>query len=278
MAKRKASKKDIENRSYVVIVERTSKHRWNYSLSYRVGKRAVLHDTDTKGYAKTKKAAVDKATAGLPRGKWASLYVGNLNDTKPKMTKAKLQSQEDVDGEPKPKGKKKMKRKAGVPDLSQYDLEEMVKAKVKVERAMDIRKQPKSTSVQKVLYWIDDRDQKLIEYRKQLTKRRKALVHAFLRFKGLIEFPLSAPDGSALGKIKATIRLDEERDELMVSVQFWPRKNVFPTNADGLIMARFKRSGLNEYLHNIGSGTFLMGPIIRDLDFWELEWKPEVKK
>lgn len=113
MAK-KASKKEIENRSYVVIVERTSKHRWNYSLSYRVRKRSALWDTDTKGYAKTKEVAISKATDGLPRGKWASLYVSKLDETKPRKEKARLQSQEDANRKAKEREearKKKAKQK-----------------------------------------------------------------------------------------------------------------------------------------------------------------------
>lgn len=113
MAK-KASKKDIESRSYVVIIERTSKHRWNYSLKYREGKRSALWDTDTKGYAKTKEAAINKATDGLPRGKWASLYVSKLDETKPRKAKARLQSQGDANRRAKERveaRKKKAKKK-----------------------------------------------------------------------------------------------------------------------------------------------------------------------
>lgn len=124
MAK-KASKKDIENRSYVVIVERTSKHRWNYSLSYRAGRRSALWGTDTKGYAKTKEVAISKATDGLPRGKWASLYVSKLDETKPRKSKARLQSQEDANRKAKErvearKKKPKKKRKTAGEKMKPY--------------------------------------------------------------------------------------------------------------------------------------------------------------
>ncbi len=140
---------------------------------------------------------------------------------------------------------------------------------------MKLRKQPQFKSTQKILYWIGERDQKLLEFHKQAVKRRKKIVHAFLRFKGVVELRSAAPP---IGKIKAYLWLEEPMtdngvDELMVLTEFTPRKDVDFCQADALIQNLFDDSGLGEYMHNTGSGCALVGKTVRDMTFREKPWK-----
>lgn len=133
-----------------------------------------------------------------------------------------------------------------------------------------MRKQPDYKSVQKVLYWIGERDEKLIDYHKQAIKRRKKIVHAFLRFKDAVEL---GPSSETIGKIKARIWYDDEEDTLVVATIFKPRKNSDPMGADSFILDMLNQTGLGEFMTDTGSGCSIFGKPVRDMTFREKPWK-----
>ena len=161
----------------------------------------------------------------------------------------------------KKKTKKKAKKKPAKKKVSRKRIEEVYWLSDQRKR-LGLKRFQITQGLEKTEAMLLDRDQKLLEDKREDLVRRKSI---FLRAKDF-EHMLKAQYGR---RISVRFSLDEESDDLRMIVEFRPKKHEHPFDADEVIGEAFEISGLHKCMKHYGSGTTLFGKVERDNDFGE---------